>query len=258
MASPRIIGIVGGVGPYAGLDLQKKILDQTVATCDQEHLPIVHISFPRTIEDRSRFLLGQAQVNPSAAIVGVIRHLASVGASIVGIPCNTAHAPPIFDAIQTELDREGLDLKLLHMLDEVASFVRDQLPTHFRIGVLCTTGTFKTHVYSQALKRRGIQAVLPNDRIQASVHRAIYDTAYGIKAMGSPVSRRCRETILTAVDYLVSQGVRALILGCTELPLAIPEKRLGDVVCIDPTLILARALIREAAAERLKPLEINE
>ena len=53
------IGIVGGAGPYAGLDLAQKILHQTVANSDQDYLPTLLISTPGLIEDRTNFLLGQ-------------------------------------------------------------------------------------------------------------------------------------------------------------------------------------------------------
>ena len=53
----NIIGIVGGVGPYAGLDLTEKIFGQTIASSDQEHLPVALLSLPERIEDRTRYLV---------------------------------------------------------------------------------------------------------------------------------------------------------------------------------------------------------
>ena len=53
------IGVLGGVGPYAGLDLMRKIFDQTEASCDQEHLSVIQYSLSEHIIDRTRFLLGE-------------------------------------------------------------------------------------------------------------------------------------------------------------------------------------------------------
>jgi aspartate racemase len=53
-----MIGIVGGVGPYAGLDLLRKVYDNTVAGKDQDHLDVVMISVPAAIPDRTAYLLG--------------------------------------------------------------------------------------------------------------------------------------------------------------------------------------------------------
>ena len=91
------IGIVGGAGPYAGLDLAQKILEQTIAEKDQDYLPTLLISTPDKIEDRTRFLLGEITSNPAHSIFRNLCDLNTLGASVVGIPCNTAHAPAIKD-----------------------------------------------------------------------------------------------------------------------------------------------------------------
>ena len=88
---------MGGAGPYAGLDLAQKILQQTRAKIDQDYLPTISISTPADIADRTRFLLGQTTKNPAHAIFRNLTELAELGATVVGIPCNTAHAPAIRD-----------------------------------------------------------------------------------------------------------------------------------------------------------------
>jgi len=134
------IGIVGGIGPYAGLDLIKKLFDQTKACSDQEHLPVSLLSVPHTINDRTEFLLGKTQVNPALSIANVIGHLHQCGASVVGIPCNTAHADPIFKEIVKQIPK---DVKFLHMIDEVALYIKTRYPSLVNMGILSTTGTFK-------------------------------------------------------------------------------------------------------------------
>ena len=89
------IGIVGGAGPYAGLDLAQKLLQQTMAKSDQDYLPTVLISTPELIEDRTNFLLGESKINPAYAIFSNLRDLEALGATVAGIACNTAHAPEI-------------------------------------------------------------------------------------------------------------------------------------------------------------------
>ena len=95
------IGIVGGAGPYAGLDLAQKILQQTQANNDQDYLPTLLISTPDLIEDRTSFLLGENSRNPAHAISRNLLDLKALGVTVAGIPCNTAHAP----AIQNEIGR---------------------------------------------------------------------------------------------------------------------------------------------------------
>ncbi len=249
-----MIGVVGGVGPYAGLDLVAKIFDQTEASTDQDHLPLALLSVPAGIPDRTEFLLGYAKDSPAPALARVILDLEAIGATVVGIPCNSAHAPPIFDVIREELAQAGSRVKLVHMIEEAAEFVRAMHPDLRTVGVLSTTGTRQTGVYAATLGRRGIDALMPDRAVQEAVHGAIYDPEYGIKAQSNPVTPAARESLLNALDHLRERGAEAIILGCTEIPLAITEKLIGDAMIVDPTLILARAMIRELDPEKLKPL----
>ncbi len=249
-----MIGIVGGVGPYAGLDLATKICDQTLAHSDQEHLPVVLLSVPHTIADRTAFLLGQTPVNPAYALAAVICQLEAVGATVVGIPCNTAHSPRIFDVILAELAAAGSRVQVVHMIRETARFLAEHPQRPRRVGVLCTTGTARTRVYQEALAAFGMAALLPDDPTQEAVHAAIYDPTYGIKAQAHPVTARAQQQLRQAAQHLLEQGAEALVLGCTEIPLALSALPGEPVPVIDPTLILARALIRETYPARLKPL----
>ena len=99
------IGIVAGAGPYAGLDLAQKILQQTSAIVDQDYLPTISISTPAEISDRTRFLLGQTSKNPAHAIFRNLSELAELGATVVGIPCNTAHASAIQEVFLEKLEQ---------------------------------------------------------------------------------------------------------------------------------------------------------
>jgi aspartate racemase len=84
------------------------------------------------------------------------------------------------------------------------------------------------------------------------VHPAIYHPAFGLKAQGNPVTREARQWIEEALRALRQDGAEMIILGCSELSLAITEPALFNMPMIDPTTILARALIREVAPEKLK------
>ena len=253
MSDNKIIGVVGGVGPYAGLDLTKKIFDQTEATKDQEHLSVALLSLPGRIADRTPFLLGKNNNNPAQAIFEVVRQLESIGAKVVGIPCNSAHAPPILEVVSQMLEGVSSSVQLIHMIHEVGVFIRKTLPNISRVGVLSTTGTFRTGVYVHALQECALKAVLPSESTQETVQEAIYHPEFGIKAQSSPVTETARGKLLRTIDHLVEAGAQAVILGCTEIPLAIQERTLENIVLVDPTLVLARALIRTAAPSKLKP-----
>ena len=253
MLGRKIIGIVGGVGPFAGVDLQQKILASTEASADQEFLPALIISDPEQIADRTAFLRGKTAVNPAAALAAQLQLLDKMGATVAGIPCNTAHAPQIFDEMLDICHRNNLSLRCLHMINEVGQTLKAGFPEVHRVGVLSTIGTYEAGFYPRILAEMGFTAVLPErPLLDNTIHPAIYDPEYGIKACGRD-ALQAREDLLLAVSILVEQGAEAVILGCTELPLVFPEKELDGVPLIDPTAILARALIREIDPSKLRP-----
>jgi aspartate racemase len=258
MNGEKTIGIIAGAGPYAGLDLLTKILSQTDASRDQDHLTIMSLSGPGQIPDRTAYLLGDASTNPAEAIADQILLLEASGADIIGIPCNTAHAPPIFDTLRERLDQMGSSVLLLHMVQEVAHYLGQRHPLLARVGVLSTTGTYLARIYPENLSGFGLTVLVPDERTQTEeVHPAIYDPHYGIKASGRGTSRAL-EKLSTAARRLREQGAEAVILGCTEIPLAVQGSSLEGMPVVDATLVLARALVRAAAPEKLKRLDPSQ
>jgi len=249
----KIIGIVGGVGPYASLELCRKIFDQTNSNKDQEHLSVTLMSLPSLIEDRTTFILGKTNINPAYAILMVIEELVSIGAKVIGIPCNAVHAPQIFSIIMENVKKSYSDVKLLNMISEVADFIRVHHPYVRSVGVLSTNGTFKSNVYKDVFIQKGIKVISPNEELQNNViNKSIYDLSYGIKAKSNPVSDIARAGLLEGILHLKRMGAEVVVLGCTEMPLAITESILDGVLIIDSVMVLARALIREVDESRLK------
>jgi len=258
MTNHNIIGVVGGVGPYAGLDLVRKIFDQTIAENDQQHLSVALLSLPGRIEPRTEFLLGEIETNPGVAVADIICQLEQLGAGVIGIPCNTMFAPPIFEVILQSLKAADCDLEPVHMIKNTADFMGEFYPEIRKVGLLCTRGTYLSHIYRDYLEPAGLEVVLPEESARKElVHDSILDPEYGIKVHSHPVTDRARRQLLGVISDLENQGARAVILGCTELPLAITETKIGPTIMIDPTLLLARKLISLAAPDQLKPLSDN-
>jgi len=246
------IGVLGGMGPYAGLDLAKKIFDETLASTDQEHLDVMLLSAPR-VPDRTAFLLGNGGENPAAEILAALATLEAGGARVVGMSCNTAHAPAILDEVIGHLRAGSSRLRFVSMIEETARYLEELRPTPRRVGVLSTTGTLRTRLYSAPLEARGFLVLEPDETVQAElVQAAIFHPVHGIKAQSNPVSEKARVDVRGAISHVVNKGAEIVLLACTELPLAVTEKELEGVRLVDPTRILARALIRETNPEKLR------
>ena len=98
--SKKTIGILGGMGPAATADLFTKIINNTEAGCDQEHLHVI-IDSNTNIPDRTEALI-HGGADPTEQMTQSARRLAEAGAELIVMPCNTAHAAPILDAALRE------------------------------------------------------------------------------------------------------------------------------------------------------------
>lgn len=250
------IGILGGMGPYPGLDLARHIMNHTAASADRDHLPLALLSAPHRIPDRNGFLLGASTPSPAPALTELAEELAGLGARLIGIPCNTAHAPSIFEPLTEALARTHPRVRLLHLIDETARYVATRYPNIERAGVLSTLALYRLELYPEALAREGITPVTPDPDVQERlISPVIFDPDYGLKAQSSPPTPRARRDLRRGLRHLKEQGAQAVILGCSELPLGLPAKMDEGLVIIDPLVALARALISAAAPKKLRPLD---
>lgn len=244
----RVIGIVGGMGPRAGLALHESILKNTAATKDQDHLSIAHLSYSNLIEDRTKFLEGFSQENPAGKIVDIIQSLYNLGADLIGIPCNTTHVPRIFNAINRGLQERGINVTLKHMVNETVKHTRYQYPNAKKIAVLSTNGTYRSNVYTNSLKKHGFEVFIPKENYQESlIHRMIYDPVFGLKA-NIGVKPEIYELLTQAFSYLLKNEVEVIILGCTEFSL-IPKNRLNLIPVVDSVDVLAKSMVSDVRSE---------
>ncbi|MBF7142213.1 MULTISPECIES: aspartate/glutamate racemase family protein [Pseudomonas] len=240
-ALPFKLGVVGGVGPAATVDFMGKVVRNTPASRDQDHIKMIVEQNPQ-IPDRTANLL-RNEADPSIALYATCKRLEEEGAGAIAIPCNTAHA--FVERIQPLLS-----IPVIHMLDETVKHVRDRYGVAAHVGLLATAGTVQSGVYQQAAERVGLQLMTPNAEFQARVMRSIYGER-GIKA--GFVEGECREDLLAAAQHLAEQGATILILGCTELPLVLRQAdafSLGayTVALVDPTEVLAQRCVAIATA----------
>ena len=252
----HIIGVIGGIGPQAGLDFVQKILENTRANKDQDHLNCILASCPSIIPDRTAFLLLDEETNekenPAFGMFESARRLYMAGVRYAAVACNTAHANRIFGPF-CDMVKESLpELMIINMLESCAEYVNKRLPGNIsRLGLLATIGTHKSGVYHEYFKEEeGFHLIEPDTESQKKIHEAIYNEVYGIKAHPREISFRAVEDIVQEIYVLIRKGAEAVILGCTELPLALQYHQF-IVPLIDPGLPAARKLIELTSPEKL-------
>lgn len=235
--SGKLIGLIGGVGPWASLDVHRKILEQASFTKEQECVSVMHLSFPGKYSDRTEYILGKTTENPAYAFVDELRLLETQGASCAAIICNTAHAAPILNVIQEELGESSL--QYVNIIHETQRAVEKN--NHSRVGLLATLGTYELDLYRNNFNGT---MVYPSKKNRERVHNLIYNVHYGLKtALPKDLTFLYNELTKVASD-LLDEGVDALILGCTELPLLSDFSKCMPVQVYDPNQLLASALLR--------------
>jgi aspartate racemase len=247
-----LIGILGGMGPQAGLDMADKLIAMTRTQCDQDHIPFVLFSLPESVPDRTSYLLGKTSTNPAYAIADQFEKMSSMGVSIAVMACNTAHAGPIFDVALELMRARGAELRILHLIRETVTHIRENHPDIRRVGILGTQGTYQTRLYDQALEDVDLEVVLPDPDVREhDIHAALYAPSFGIKTCPGEVTKEASTRIRKAIQHLQSNGAEAVILGCTELPLAVKDDQINGMPILDPAKIIAEKLIRETYPDKL-------
>lgn len=223
------IGVLGGMGPAATVDFMAKVVSLTPACCDQEHLPLVVASVPQ-VPDRSAAILGRGE-DPLPALLRGIELLNRADVGCVVIPCNTSHhwyAPM----------QEACHAPILHIAQAAVRAV----PDGARTLILATRGALQSGFYQRALEERGLAWELP---ATAEEQHAVDETirlvkAGQVKAGGNHLA--------DALRAAARRGTAAVILGCTELPLAVSVGGSQGLVVVDSTLELARTAVDHGLA----------
>ena len=227
----KIIGILGGMGPLATVAFEEALLRASGATRDRDY-PILITLNDGTMPDRTEALLrgGTSPVPKMIEGIGLLRRM---GAEVICMPCNTAHA------FAHELTAALDGVVFVHIVEAVLAYLREEHPSVTSVGVLCTTGARAGQAYDRVLMPEGIAVIYPDPSRQDDVMDAIYGPL-GVK---SGYLKEPRMQLSPIVDHMKTLGVNAVVLGCTELPLALKE---ASLPLIDSNVALARAVLRAA------------
>lgn len=252
MLQRQLIGIVGGLGPFAHLDFERKLLEAAseliAVRRDQDFPEWVLSSIPQT-PDRTEAFLGHAE-DPTPVLLRSLERVQRAGADFAVVACNTAH---LFLARL----REESPLAIISLI-EVTADEAARIAPGGSVGLLATSGTLRSRLYHEPLEARGLRPASPFDLEggDALQLRAVMEPIYGpwvdgrhrgggIKTDGG--SAEARALLEEAARRLVEVGgVDVLVAGCTEIPLALEGEDVAGKPLLDPAALLARAAVRYA------------
>jgi len=198
------LGILGGMGPAASAEFITRLIQQTSAKVDQEHIPFVLWNEPRT-PDRSTSIRNSDD-KPLPYLLQGMQVLKAVGCTTIVIPCNTAHF--WYDELVK------FKVPILHIVDSVADSLRD-LNVTGTIGVMGTQATIELGLYQNRLTDWG--CIVPSQEEMDTIVQPAIDLIKGSNV------EEAHPMLMNVVNSLISRGAKAVVLGCTEIPLAVKE-----------------------------------
>lgn len=214
----KVLGVLGGMGPAATLDFLAKLQAATPTKREQDHLRVL-VDINPHVPDRN--VEGS---DPGPVLAAMATGLRDGGAQVLAIACNTAHAYAD--------DVRDSGLPLIDMLDVAARAARQAGAP--QVGVLGTGGALS--LYRNRFSHQGLEVVTLDDHEQVEFMALLYRIKQG------HVGDDSRETMAALAHRLVGKGAKAVIAGCTEVPLVLGQSDLS-VPFVDATQALAEACV---------------
>ena len=226
----KVIGIIGGLGPEATVDMFKKIIDATPASIEQEHIRVLVDSNPKT-PCRIKAIMDNG---PSAGpvLVEMAKSLEKMGAELLVIACHTAH-------YYYEEIKDNTSIPVLNIIEETVKELQRNHSEKNKIGLIASSALLQTGVYQRALLNAGLEVIEPSKEDIENSMAAIFSFKKGCKDSAN------NKKIFRVANNLINQGAEIIILGCTELPMLMDTQEL-KVPCLDSTDLLAKAAVMQA------------
>tara|TARA_Y100000817_G_scaffold203856_1_gene159725 strand:- start:606 stop:1304 length:699 start_codon:yes stop_codon:yes gene_type:complete len=228
-----MIGILGGMGTQAGLDFCNKLAKLNRGKMDQKYPMFIlynKSNTPKRPENLKKY------TNVLKELVAGCKMLQKNKCKFIVMPCNTAHY------WHADIQKK-INVPLISMPKEVYNYTSKTCKKNSKVGILCTEATLKTKIYNNYFDKN-FQLISPSKNIQKkSVNKAI-------KLVKMGKVKDAEKAIKSSVNFLIRKKCKKIILGCTELPIAIFayksfKKAKESKTFIDPNLLLAEICMKK-------------
>jgi aspartate racemase len=223
----RVVGIIGGMGPEATVDLMRRVIAKTPVRDDEDHVHLIVESNPK-IPSRIAHLIEGSGPDPTPDLIRIAANLQRAGADALAIPCNTAHA--YADSIRCAVNIPLLDMVNL-TVEEIAASGQT------RIGLLASTAVHNTGLYATAFSAHGIATLLPPRQEEVMAL---------IKAVKRGDTGPQTQAALGRIALQMADQADVLLVGCSELSVIAAGITVPFVDSLD---VLARAIVNFAKKE---------
>jgi aspartate racemase len=229
----KTVGILGGMGPEATIDLMRRVVEATPARDDIDHIRMLVDNNPK-VPSRIAALIDGTGESPAPHIIEMARGLERQGADFLVIACNTAHHYHADVAA-------AVNVPVLNVVELAVSHIVQQQPAVERVGLLASTALQLVHLYEPAVSRHDIELIYPEPQHQ----QAVMDLIRAVKA-GHPTPDQI-QGYNEAAARLLADGAECLLIACTELSVVADQLHVVSPV-YDTAQLLADEVIRVARA----------
>jgi aspartate racemase len=226
----KTLGIIGGMGPYATIDLFKRIVDLTGAEKEWDNIHIIIDNNPH-IPSRGRYFecCGESPLNE---LINSAKRLEQAGADFLIIGCNQAHY--FYHDVQ-----KAVSIPILNMIQLTVEHIKNKIPNISRVGVVGAKSTCQIN-YKKELEESSLTPIIPEDIQDYKDLRTVID---GVKA-----GKGDKFLLLSIISKLIDKGAEAIILGCTEFPILLKSEDLSTPI-FDPNDITTKKVVGVAKEE---------
>jgi aspartate racemase len=228
----KTVGIIGGMGPEATIDLMQRIILLTPVLDDIDHIRCIVDNNPK-VPSRIRAIIEGDGENPGPCMAGMGKKLETHGADFLVIACNTAHY--YYDVVQ-----KAVNIPVINMVDLVSKHVKINFPEQDTIGMLASPAVAMTGLYAKKLNKLGIRDIWPDSDYQDTLFNVIKEVKKGNTSLA--VHNDFKEVC----KHLSNKGVKTAIIACTELGILNSPSYLNF---LDAAQILATEIVQIARSE---------
>lgn len=228
MSREQIIGVLGGMGPEATIDFQRRVLALTPAEDDADHLRMLIDNNPKVPSRLAAIVEGTGE-DPTPALIAMAQGLEQQGADFLVMPCNTAHHyhAAVADAVS---------IPFLHMPALAVKSLAANSNGPTRVGLLASSALSRIHLYEPHFAEHSLELLYPTEDVQTKLMALIR----AVKA-GDPSDEEAAAFNAAASD-LEGQGAQQLLIACTELS-ALADSLSSDLPLTDASQVLAEESI---------------
>jgi aspartate racemase len=230
--SSLTIGVLGGMGPAATIDLLRRIISLTPASNDVDHIRTLVDNNPQ-VPSRINYLIKQKGDNPAPVLVSMAESLESMGADFLVMPCNTAH-------LYAEEIESAVRIRLLSMVDLTVEHVANQVQAN-KVGLLASTAVHQTKLYEKIFSDKGVATIVPDNALQSQLMNLIISVKAGDLRESNLLQR--------IVETMLEEQAECVVIACTELS-ALVDSLDVPVPVIDASQCLAEAAVQLALGRK--------